>query len=126
MAEQESLREVGQVVTAGSKGKRPYRSAATLLVVELLLAITAYLNNFLASGLFGVCGYDNPRCDYWLEDFAFRFAALGIPTVAVLTTTLGCICIIRQRPSHRIPITGMTIIAAIAGTSFVMMVIAMN
>ncbi|MFT2690787.1 hypothetical protein [Clavibacter zhangzhiyongii] len=90
------------------------------LVAELVVALIASVINLAVNGLFGVCGYQNPRCDYGLVDFAYRFGAYGTTSVAVLTTLVTLLSSAARRPMRRIPITGIVLICAVAAAALVM------
>ncbi len=99
---------------------RPYGSTVLLLVAELVVATIAYINNIAFSGLLGVCGYNDPDCDYGLADFGYRFGAFGIASVAVLSTVVTVFFIARRQPSRRIPIAGMILTIGVAVAALVM------
>jgi hypothetical protein len=103
-----------------ARGARAYGYTVAWLMVALVVASIAYVSNLAVSGLFGVCGYQNPRCDYGLVDFAYRFGAYGIPSVAAITTVVTLVSIAARRPMRRIPIAGIVLICAVAAASFVM------
>ncbi|AJW80057.1 hypothetical protein [Clavibacter michiganensis] len=98
---------------------RPYGSTVLLLVVELVLAAIAYINNIAFSGLLGACGYNDPNCDYGLADFGYRLGAFGIPSVAVLSTVVTVVFIARRQPMRSIPIAGMALTIGVAVTALV-------
>ncbi|OUE23918.1 hypothetical protein BFL36_06975 [Clavibacter michiganensis] len=105
---------------------RAYGYTVLWLVAALVVALIAYISNLAVSGLFGVCGYQNPRCDYGLVDFAYRFGAYGITSVAVLTTLVTLLSIAARRPMRRIPITGIVLICAVAAAAFVMTLVSIG
>jgi hypothetical protein len=109
-----------------ARGARAYGYTVVWLVVALVVASLAYVINLAVSGLFGVCGYQNPRCDYGLVDFAYRFGAFGIPSVAVITTVVTLVSIAARRPMRRIPLAGIVLTCAVVAAAFVMTLISIG
>jgi hypothetical protein len=99
---------------------RAYGATSAWLVAALGVAVIAYVGNLAISGLFGVCGYRNPGCDYGLVDLAYRVGAFGIPSVAALTTTLTLLSLVVRRPMPRIPVAGIVLILAVTIAASVM------
>ncbi len=109
-----------------ARSARAYGYTVLWLVVALVVALIAYISNLAVSGLFGVCGYQNPRCDYGLVDFAYRFGAYGMTSVAVLTTVVTLVSIAARRPMRRIPLAGIGLTCAVAAAAFVMTLISIG